>query len=206
MTVGLNAAQARAKSSQDMVVYDECTAIMRAVITASGQGLYEAVIDDNTTMTASTPIGSRIGTVNNPVVNPGDTLILNGTTITLGTSGTNLNAVIADINDAALPGISARKDNGYIVLDFEVSAASGWQYEINQGSTATSLLGLMDGIYTVNNPSSVAYFNSWQGVQPSRIHDVQIAQVEKYFTNMGFRVLKTVNTSTQNTFMWNLYW
>lgn len=206
MTVGLNAAQARAKSSQDMIVYDECTAIMKAVISASGQGLYEASVSDDTVMTASTPVGTKIGTINNPVVNPGDTLSLNGTTITLGTSGTNLNAVIADINDAALPGITARKDNNYIVLDFEVSAASGWQYEIDQGSTAAFLLGLTPGVYTVSNPASVAYFNSWQGVQVSRIHDVQMAQVEKYFSNQGYKVIKTVNTSTQNTLVWNIYW
>jgi len=206
MTVGLNAAQARAKSSQDMIVYNECHAIMQAVISASAQGLYEATVSDGTTMTESTPVSTKIGTINNPVINPGDTLVLNGTTITLGTSGTNLNAVIADINDAALPGITSRKDNNYLVLDFELTPSSGWQYEIDNGSTAALLLGLTPGVYYASNPSSVAYFSSWQGVQASRIHDVQIAQVEKYFSNMGYRVVKTINTATQSTFVWNIHW
>jgi hypothetical protein len=206
MTVGLNAAQSRAKSQQDMIVYDECTAIMKAIITASGQGHYEAIVNDNTTMTASTPIGSKIGTVNNPVINPGDVLILNNSTITLGASGTNLNAIIADINDAAVPGVTARKDNNYIVLDFEVSAATAWQYEINQGSTASLLLGLTEGMYTVSNPPSVSYFNSWQGVSTSRAHETQMAQVEKYFTNLGYKVTRTTNTLTQTTFVWNIFW
>lgn len=55
MTVGLNAAQARAKSTQDMIVFEECTAIMRAIITDSTAGLYDSYIEDSTTMTNSNP-------------------------------------------------------------------------------------------------------------------------------------------------------
>ena len=55
MTIGLNAAQARAKSSQDMIVFEEQTAIMRQIITDSGLGKFESYVIDGTTMTESTP-------------------------------------------------------------------------------------------------------------------------------------------------------
>jgi len=58
MTIGLNAAQARAKSSQDMIVFEEQTAIMRQIITDSGLGKFESYVIDNTTMTDSTPTTS----------------------------------------------------------------------------------------------------------------------------------------------------
>ena len=122
MSVGLNAAQARSKASQDMIVYRETQAIMEAIITQSGLGKFEASVDDSTTMTVSTPSIQRIGTVNTPTVNVGDTLIIDSSTITLGTSGTSLNAIISDINDASVPGVTASKDAGYLVLTIEDSA------------------------------------------------------------------------------------
>ena len=65
MNIGLNAAQARAKSSQDMIVFDECTAIMKAVVTNSVAGDYDTYVSDGTTMTESTPATLKIGTENN---------------------------------------------------------------------------------------------------------------------------------------------
>ena len=59
MSVGLNAAQARSKASQDMIVYKETQAIMEEVITQSGLGNFEASVDDGTTMTISTPSVQR---------------------------------------------------------------------------------------------------------------------------------------------------
>lgn len=58
MSFGLNAAQARAKASADMIVFEEVTAIMREVITQSSLGKYEIYLSDGTTMTASTPTTS----------------------------------------------------------------------------------------------------------------------------------------------------
>jgi len=58
MTIGLNAAQARAKSSQDMIVFEEQTAIMRQIITDSANGAFESYVSDTTTMTDSTPTTS----------------------------------------------------------------------------------------------------------------------------------------------------
>ena len=87
MSVGLNAAQARAKANQDMVIFNEVNTIMEAVITASASYLYTATISDATTMTESTPVVTVTGSVANPTVVNGDTPIINSSTVTLGTTG-----------------------------------------------------------------------------------------------------------------------
>lgn len=205
MNIGLNAAQARAKSSQDMVVFNECTAIMNAIITTSASGVYETYVDDGTTMTESTPSTIKIGTVNSPTVNVGDTLIINSTTITLGTTGTNLNSIIADINDAAVTGITASKDAGYLVLNVVLDASATWSYEIGTG-TANTALGFTDGIYVPPTPTSTTYFTSWQGAITDRALDNQMNAVIKYFSNLGYKVNRLTNSATGKTFRWHVYW
>lgn len=205
MNIGLNAAQARAKSSQDMVVFDECTAIMKSIITTSASGVYETYVDDGTTMTESTPSTFKIGTVNSPVINVGDTLIINSTTITLGTTGTNLNSIIADINDAALTGVTASKDAGYLVLNIVLDASTTWSYEIGSG-TANAALGFSDGIYVPPTPASTTYFTSWQGSISDRALDNQMNAVIKYFGNLGYKVNRLTNSATGKTFRWHIYW
>lgn len=58
MSYGLNAAQARAKASADLIVFEEIYTIMKEVINQSQMGNYEATITDGTIMTASTPTTS----------------------------------------------------------------------------------------------------------------------------------------------------
>lgn len=58
MSFGLNAAQARAKASADLIVFEEVYAIMKEVINQSATGAYEAYVADGTIMTASTPTTS----------------------------------------------------------------------------------------------------------------------------------------------------
>lgn len=205
MNIGLNAAQARAKSSQDMIVFNECTAIMKSIITTSASGVFETYVGDETTMTESTPSTTKIGTTNNPTVSVGDTFIINGSTITLGTSGTNLNSIIADINDAALTGITASKDAGYLVLSIVLSASTTWSYEIGNG-TANAALGLSDGIYVPPTPVSTTYFTSWQGALTDRALDNQMNAVIKYFGNLGYKVNRLTNSATGKTFRWHIYW
>lgn len=188
-----------------MVVFDECTAIMKAIITTSASGVYEAYIGDGTTMTECTPITIKIGTVNSPTVNVGDTLIINSTTITLGTTGTNLNSVIADINDAAVTGVTASKDAGYLVLNIVLDASSTWSYEIGSG-TANSALGFTDGIYVPPTPVSTTYFTSWQGAITDRALDNQMNAVIKHFSNLGYKVNRLTNSATGKTFRWHVYW
>ena len=205
MSVGLNAAQARSKASQDMIVFKETQAIMEAIITASGLGKFEAYVDDSTAMTVSTPSIQKIGTVNTPTVNVGDTLIIDSSTITLGTSGTSLNAIISDINDASVPGVTASKDAGYLVLTIEDSAGATWEYEIGAGTANTSL-GLTAGVYSLPNPTSVEYYTVWQGSATDRAIQNQMAQVIKHFADLGYKIERLTNTSTSRTFKWYVYW
>lgn len=205
MNIGLNAAQARANSSQDLIVFEEVNAIMRAIINASEAGNYEMYAEDDTVMTLSTPITQKIGTVNSPTITPGNTLIINGITIALGTSGTNLNSIIADINDANITGVTAGKDSNYLVLSVEMAAASSWTYEIGAG-TANAAVGLSAGIYTVANPPSTLYFSAWQGTLTNRALQSQMDAVATYFVNLGYKIERVTNTLTSKTFKWHVYW
>ena len=205
MSVGLNAAQARSKASQDMIVYKETQAIMEAIITQSGLGKFEASVDDGTIMTVSTPIIQKIGTVNNPTVNVGDTLIIDSNTVTLGTTGTSLNAIISDINDASIPGVIASKDAGYLVLTIEDSAGATWSYEIGAG-TANASLGFVSGVYTLPNPTSISYYTVWQGSVTDRAIQNQMSQVIKHFSDLGYKIERLTNTFTNRTFKWYVYW
>jgi hypothetical protein len=205
MSVGLNAAQARSKASQDMIVYKETQSIMEAIITQSGLGNFEASVDDGTTMTISTPSVQKIGTVNNPTVSVGDTLIIDSSTVTLGTTGTSLNAIISDINDAAIPGVTASKDAGYLVLTKETTAGTTWSYEIGAG-TANTALGVVAGVYTLPNPTSIVYYTTWQGSTTNRAIQNQMEQVITYFSNLGYKIERLTNTSTTRTIKWYVYW
>ena len=205
MSVGLNAAQARSKASQDMIVYKETQAIMEEVITQSGAGKFEAMVSDGTTMTISTPSTTTTGTVINPTITVGDTLIIDGTTVTLGTSGTSLNAIISDINDAAVTGITASKTGGYLVLTVEDAAGQTWTYEIGSG-TANASLGLTAGVYTLPNPTSISYYTAWQGTSTDRAIQNQMEQVIKHFSDLGYKIERLTNSSTNRTFKWYIYW
>ena len=205
MSVGLNASQARARSQQDMIIFDETQAIMREVISASAAGDFEAYISDGTEMTESSPVASKIGTVNNPTIIAGQTLIINSYTIVLGTTGTNLNSIIADINDAAVPGVTATKDSGYLVLSITMDPAETWTYEIGSG-TANTALGFSAGTYSVQNPTSIDYYSAWQGTTTDRALAQQMDQVIKYFGNLGYKIERVVNINTNRTFSWSIYW
>lgn len=205
MSVGLNAAQARSKASQDMIVFKETQTIMEKVIEQSGLGKFEALVEDGTTMTISTPSVQKIGTVNNPTVNVGDTLIIDGTTVTLGTSGTSLNAIISDINDASISGVTASKDAGYLVLTIEDSAGATWSYEIGAG-TANASIGVVAGVYTLPNPTSISYYTVWQGTLTDRAIQNQMEQVITHFSNLGYKIERLTNPSTNRTFKWYIYW
>ena len=205
MSVGLNAAQARSKASQDMIVYQETQTIMESVITESGLGKFEALISDGTTMTVSTPSTTATGTVNNPTVSVGETFIFDSNTITLGTTGTSLNAVIADINDAGVTGLTASKDAGYLVLTIEDSIGSTWSYEIGAG-TANASLGFTAGVYSLPDPTSLDYYTVWQGTSTDRAIQNQMEQVMKHFSDLGFKIERLTNSSTNRTFNWYIYW
>lgn len=205
MNIGLNAAQARAKSQQDMIVFNETVAIMQEILSQSTDGNFEAYVDDSTTMTECTPTAIKLGTVNNPTIIPGSTLIIQGTTVVLGTSGTNLNSIIADINDAEINGVTASKDGNYLVLTITLEPSSSWSYTIGAG-TANAALGLTEGTYLVADPASVSYYNTWIGTLTDRGLQSQMDQVLRYFTNLGYKIERISNQQTGITFRWHVYW
>lgn len=206
MNVGLNAAQARAKSNSDLVIYDEVQYIMKDIITQSAAGGYTSTIADGTTMTESTPEVVVTGTVANPTVVVGETFIWDGTTVTLGTTGTNLNAIIADINDAGITGLVASKNaTNNIVLTHNIPQSTAWQYVIGTG-TANNNLGITANTYVPPNPSSSTYYTTWQGTSVNRGYKVQMDYVVRHFENLGYRIERSVNTGTNQTFQWNISW
>ena len=99
MTYYINKTSARTIARADLTIFNETQALMKQVITDAGNGLYETTISDGTTMTESTPVITITGSVSNPTVTPGNSIIIAGNTILLGGTGTNLNSIIADIND-----------------------------------------------------------------------------------------------------------
>jgi len=203
--IGLNASQARAQSQQDMIIYDEVQAIMKAVITASGSGLYETTVNDTTTMTESTPSQSITGSALNPTITVGETLIFNSTTVTLGTSGTSINAVVSDINDAAITGLVASKSANYLKLDYTAPAGLTWTHDIGAG-TANTGLGLTAGVVTMTAPTSTSYYTAWQGTSVDRAKGLQMDEVIKHFGNLGYKLERTINTVTGTTLKWYIYW
>lgn len=188
-----------------MIIFNETQEIMRHIISASGSGAFEVVVDNGTTMTESTPVSYKQGTEVNPMVAPGSTVIINGVTVTLGQTSTNLNGIIADINDANIPGVVASKDSNYLVLTIEHAQQATWSYEIGNG-TANVALGLNEGLYSAVNPTSINYFGVWQGTATDRALAQQMDQVIKYFSNLGFKIDRIINTNTNKTFKWNIYW
>ena len=147
-----------------------------------------------------------IGTNANPVIAGTPTVILGGTTITLGTTGLSLNAVIADINDAAITGLVASKDiSDNLVLTYTATAAATWSFTIGAG-TANGALGLSDGTFDAPDPSSTSYFSAWQGNVDDEAKRDQMNEVKKYFTNLGYTTERVTNTLTGRTFKWQITW
>ena len=206
MNIGLNAAQARAKSNSDMIIYDEVQYIMKDIITQSAAGNYTSTITDGTTMTESTPEVVITGTVANPTIVVGETFSFNGTSVALGTTGTNLNAIIADINDAAITGLVASKDaSNHIVLTHNIPAATSWTYIIDAG-TANNNLGITANTYTPPNPESSTYWHTWMGTATNRGYKTQMDYIVKYFQDLGYRIERSTNSATQQTFQWDISW
>ncbi len=202
MSYSINATNARLLARADLTIFNETQSLMKQVITDAGNGLYQTTISDGTEMTESTPDIVVTGSVANPTITGTPTLIVGGVTITLGTSGTNLNAIIADINDAAVAGVVASKNAANnLVITFTCSQTLTWTFIVGAG-TANTDLGLTAITHTATNPSSVDYYNCWQGNASSRPKTDQMNQVILYFQNLGYSIERLKNTSTGKTLKW----
>ena len=202
MTYYINKTSARTIARADLTIFNETQALMKQVITDAGNGLYQTTVTDGTTMTESTPTITITGTVANPTVSSLETVILGGQTVILGPSGLNLNAVIADINDASVSGLVASKNAANnLVLTYTAPAATTWTFVLGAG-TANTNLGLTAQTYTASNPDSVAYYNEWSGTVADRAKSDQMNQVVKYFENLGYTIERLKNTTTNKNFKW----
>tara|TARA_B100000902_G_scaffold152281_1_gene148831 strand:- start:1952 stop:2575 length:624 start_codon:yes stop_codon:yes gene_type:complete len=205
MSYTINKTQARTIARADLTIFNETQAIMKQIIIDAGNGLYETTITDGTTMTESTPDIVITGSVANPTIAPGDTVILGGQTILLGGTGTSLNAVIADINDyQGVAGLVASKNAAnQLVLTYTAPAATTWTFVVGAG-TANASLGLTAATSTATNPSSVAYFTCWDGSTQDRAKTDQMNQVVLYFKNLGYTIEQLKNVTTGKTFKWQI--
>jgi hypothetical protein len=50
------------------------------------------------------------------------------------------------------------------------------------------------------------YLQVWQGSRTDRSKDLQMAEIVKYFTDLGYSITRKVNRSTGDTFKWVIYW
>ena len=202
MTYAINKTSARTIARADLTIFNETQALMKQVITDADNGLYETTITDGTAMTESTPTITITGSAAAPTITGTPTLIIAGVTITLGTTGLSLNAVIADINDAGVSGLVASKNAANnLVLTYTAPAATSWTVVIGAG-TANTALGLTAQTYTASNPDSVAYYNVWSGTTADRAKSDQMTQVITYFQNLGYSIERLKNTTTNKNLKW----
>lgn len=202
MTYNINSNQALSMARNDLTIFHEINALMEQVITDATAGMYTTTVNDGTTMTTSTPDIVITGTVADPTIEGTPTFIIAGVTITLGTTGTNLNSIIADINDAGVTGVVASKNAGYLVITYTcVAQLSGWTVTIGNG-TANTDLGIAAGTRTADNPVSTSYYSVWTGTTTDRAKADQMSQVVKYFENLGYAIDRQANPATNKTLQW----
>ena len=201
MTYNINSNQALSMARNDLTIFREINALMEQVISDATYGLYTTTVSDSTVMTNSTPDIVITGTVENPTITGTPTFIIAGVTITLGTTGTNLNSIIADINDAAVVGLVASKSNGYLVLTYTSIAQGEWSVTVGAGTSNTAL-GVAAGKRIAANPASVNYYSVWTGATTDRAKSDQLSQVTKYFENLGYAIDLQANPATNKTLQW----
>ena len=207
MAHDFTATQARTIATTDLVIYDEVDVINRAIIAAALAGDLDVQVTDGTTMTESTPtvtvVSSGAG-----AFTPSATLTIAGTSVTLGdgvNDGTGLEQAVADINNAAITGLTASEDGSEITLSYE-PPMSAWSLTLAEGSGGLAELGFTAGTTSSPTPASVSYFNVWSGQLTDRKQSYEFSQVTTHFQNLGFNIVAKTNTTTTNTFLWEIYW
>ena len=86
-------------------------------------------------------------------------------------------------------------------MSYTLAQATSFTVVLGAG-TANTALGLTAQTYTATNPTSVAYFNCWQGTVSDRVKTDQMNQVIQYFQNLGYTIERLKNTSTNKTLKW----
>jgi len=202
---GLSASQARTVSTTDLIVYNEIDAISREIVAQALLGNLQATISDGTLMTESTPTITVEGTVSNPTVGVLDEgLILAGETITLP-ADSDVDQIIARINDAAVAGLTAAKGaTQNVVLTYEPPMAQ-WLLVIGD-TPGNATVGFTTGTETPDAPSSRDYYDVWTNLTDDRKLSLHMTQVTNYFQGLGYNIVQKLNVTTGNTFQWEVYW
>lgn len=73
-----------------------------------------------------------------------------------------------------------------------LTASAGGSYNINVDTTTMS--------------TSAVYCNVWKGAVADRAKEIQMAQIIKYFTDLGYNIERKTNSVTGTTFDWVVYW
>ena len=202
---GLTASQARTVSTADSIVYNEIDAINREIIAQALLGNLEATINDSTTMTESTPTITVTGTVVSPTVGAtGESLSIANESISLP-ANSDVDQIVAAINDAAIVGLVASKNTTQnIVLTYEPPMET-WSLVIGVDS-GNATVGFTDGTVSATDPTSRDYYNVWTNLTDDRKRSLHMTQVINYFQRLGYNIVQKLNTTTTNTFQWEVYW
>lgn len=208
MAHDLTATEARTVSTTDLIIYNEIDTINRAVIAAALAGDLQTTVDDGTTMTESTPI-ITVTSSGAGAFTPSNTATFAGTTVTFGdggNDGTGLDQAVADINNAAITGLTAAHDGSEITLTYECPQAN-WTFTLAEGTGALAELGFTAGSTTATAPESVDYYSVWTGTTEDRKKSYEFTQVVNHFQNLGYSILAKQNTASSTAvFMWEAYW
>lgn len=206
MTNGLTSTQARTIATSDLVIYNEIDVITRAIYTAALAGDLNTTVSDGTTITESTPTITVVGTETNPESGSvGESLTLAGQGVSIP-ANSDINQIIAAINDAGITGLTASKNDAVqVVLTYEPPQSS-WSFAIGADSANTTI-GLTSGTVTATNPESVNYYNVWTGISDDRKKSYELSQVVNHFQGLGYSILAKQNADTpSNVIKWEIYW
>lgn len=88
--------------------------------------------------------GTILGTVTNPTVTPGQSIVINNRVVTF--TGTTLSSVIGNINEAAIPGVVAVNEDNKLRINSDVAIAAN-KLNILSGHSGTPLADLGIELY-----------------------------------------------------------
>jgi len=54
--------------------------------------------------------------------------------------------------------------------------------------------------------TSNAYYNAYYGVTNDATKVAEVQTVEQHFYNLGYNIRVSINTTTENTLVWNINW
>jgi hypothetical protein len=210
MTHGITAPQARRISVSDMVIYNEIDTISRAVMAAALAGDLQVTVDDNSTMTESTPIVTVTGTVLDPTVTHENTVIIDSVAVIIGDGHPShphdVYFVASEINQAAIPGVTASVSSDLQLVLTKETTQTNWSIVIGAG-TANAELGLTAGTVTATSPESTEYYSVWSGTTSDRKKSYELTEVINHFQGMGYSILAKLNSTTPvRTIKWEIYW